>query len=251
MKKDKDKNHDHDPYDVPSFETNKDKGRKKIRCCEIGIMPKRLEQLGCLMIGRTGSGKSNLLQHILTSPLLLKDAFKTKDIFLYSACKPDSNLIKNLKLKKTNVKSEWNEDDVKKHLDKIEKVVEQKGFENAPHTLFIFDDILQKRKFIRSGTMANIASCHRHFKLTYFFLNQFFRAVHPSIRSNASVVIYFSNNEMESNKLAEEYTPPHMNKKRFLQLLHYATKEPYSFLMINTRAPYNEQLRKKFNTIIY
>lgn len=247
----KEKDDKNDPYEVPSFETNKDKGRKKIRCCELGIFPKKLEQLGCLMVGRTGCGKSNLLQHILTSPMLLKDAFKTKDIFLYSACKPDSNLIKNLKIKKTNVKSEWNEEDVKNHLNKIEKVVETKGFEKAPHTLFIFDDVLQKKKFLRSGTMSNIASAHRHYKLSYFILSQFFRAVHGAIRSNASVLIYFSNNDMESNKLAEEYTPPHMKKKRFLQLLHHATKDKYSFLMINTRAPYNEQLRKKFNTIIY
>lgn len=247
----KEENDKSDPYEVPSFETNKDKGRKKIRCCEIGILPERIEQLGCLMVGRTGCGKSNLLQHILTSPMLLKDAFSTKNIFLYSACKPDKNLIKNLKLNKSNVFSEWNEEDVKKHLDKIEKVVEQKGFEKAPNTLFIFDDVLQKRKFLKSGTMSNIASAHRHFKLSYFILSQFFRAIHPAVRSNASVIIYFSNNDMESNKLAEEYTPPHMKKKRFLQLLHHATKDKYSFLMINTRAPYNEQLRKKFNTIIY
>jgi hypothetical protein len=242
----------YDPYEVKSFETNKDtSNRKKIRCCEIGIFPKRLEQLGCLMVGRTGQGKSNLLQHILTSDKLLKDAFDPKHIFLYSACKPDKNLIKNLKLKKSNVKSDWNEEDVKKHLDMIEKVVDHKGFDNAPNTLFIFDDVLQKKKFLKSATMSNIASAHRHFKLTYFILSQFFRAIHCAIRSNASVLIYFSNNEMESNKLADEYTPPHMKKKRFLQLLHHATKEPYSFLMINTRAPYNEQLRKKFNTIIY
>ena len=99
--------------------------------------------------------------------------------------------------------------------------------------------------------MRNIASAHRHFRLSYFILSQFFRAISPAIRSNASVLIYFQNNEMESNKLADEFTPPHMKKKRFLELLHHATKEKYSFLMINTRAPYDEQLRKKFNTIIF
>jgi len=246
------KEKNYDPYDAPSFETNKDKGaRQKIRCCEIGIFPKKLEQLGCLMVGRTGQGKSNLLQHILTSNMLLKGAFDPKNIFLYSACKPDKNLIDNLKLKKSNVRSDWDEEDVKKHLDMIEKVVEHKGFENAPNTLFIFDDVLQKKKFLKSATMSNIASAHRHYKLSYFILSQYFRAIHSAIRSNASVLIYFSNNEMENNKLAEEFTPAHMKKKRFLQLLHHATKEKYSFLMINTRAPYNEQLRKKFNTIIY
>ena len=56
------KKENYDPYEVKSFETNKDKGnRKKIRCCEIGIFPP-LEQLGCLMVARTGQGKSNLLQ---------------------------------------------------------------------------------------------------------------------------------------------------------------------------------------------
>ena len=41
-KEDNSKNYD--PYEVKTFETNKDKSnRKKIRCCEIGIFPKKLE----------------------------------------------------------------------------------------------------------------------------------------------------------------------------------------------------------------
>jgi hypothetical protein len=244
-------NEKNDPYAIKSFETNKDKDRKKIRCCELEIFPKRLEQLGCLLVGRTGCGKSNLLQHILTSEMLLKDAFKPKNMFLYSACKPDSNLIKNLKLIKKNVKSEWNEEKVKKHLEQIESVVEQQGFENAPNTCLIFDDVLQKRKFLKSSTMSNIASAHRHYKLSYFILSQYFRGVHCTIRTNASVLIFFAASDIEVNKVAEEFCPAKMTKKRFTQLIDYATEEPYSFLMINTRAPRGKQIRKKFNTIIF
>lgn len=238
-----------DKYKVRVFETEKDKVKDVPRACEIGIFPKKLEQLGILCVGRTGSGKTNVLLHMLTDENLLGGVFDNQHIFLYSALSPDKNLTKHLNIPKKNVKTKWDEEQVKLHLEKIESRA-KKDWENAPYTLLIFDDVLQKKKFLKSPTMSNLATTHRHMKICYAILSQYYKAVSPVVRTNCSYIIYFAGSEMENIKLCEEQLPAFMPKKKFMQCVEFATKEPYSFLSINTRAEHEKKLRKGFNTII-
>jgi hypothetical protein len=224
-----------DKYKVRVFETEKDKVKDNPRACEIGIFPKRLEQLGILCVGRTGSGKTNVLLHMLTDENLLGGVFDPQHIFLYSALSPDKNLTKHLNIPKKNVITKWDEEKVKLHLEKIESKT-KKDWKNAPYTLLIFDDCLQKKKFLKSGTVANLVSTHRHHKICYAFLVQYYKSVAPVVRTNCSYIIYFAGSEMENIKLCEEQLPAFMSKKKFMQCVEFATKEPYSFLSINTRA---------------
>jgi len=96
-----------DKYKVKVFDTEKDDIKEVPRACEIGILPKKLEQLGILCVGRTGAGKTNVLLHLLTDPNLLGGVFNQKDIFLYSALTPDKSLTKNLKIPKKNIITKW------------------------------------------------------------------------------------------------------------------------------------------------
>ena len=238
-----------DKYKVKCFETEKDKVKDVPHCCEIGILPKRLEQLGILCVGKTGAGKTNCILEIFTNPNLLGGFVKPKDMFLYSALTPDKNITKTLKIPQKNIITDWEEIDVKNHLKKIEDKT-KKDWHNAPYTLLIFDDVLQKKQFLRSGTMANLVSTHRHLKLMYVIMVQMYRSVAPVVRTNCSYIIYFAGSEMENQKLADEQLPAFMKKKKFLQLIEFATKEPYSFMSINNRAPHDKQVRKGFNMII-
>ena len=115
----------------------------------------------------------------------------------------------------------------------------------------VFDDVLQKARFLRSATVANLVSTHRHHKIVYAFLVQYYKSVAPVVRTNCSYIIYFAGSEMENQKLCDEQLPPFMSKKRFMECVSFATKEPYSFLSINTRAEHDKKLRKNFNTIIF
>jgi len=240
-----------DKYKVKCFETEKDKVKENNtpKSCQMGIFPKKLEQLGILCVGRTGAGKTNVLLHMLTDANLLGGVFKPKDIFLYSALTPDKNLTKHLHIPKKNIITNWDEAKFKQHLEKIENV-SKKDWAKAPYTMIILDDVLQKKKFLKSATMSNLATTHRHMKVCYAILAQYYKAVSPVVRTNCSYIIYFAGSEMENIKLCEEQLPAFMNRKKFMQCVEFATKDPYSFLTINTRAEHNKKLRKGFNTII-
>jgi hypothetical protein len=50
--------------------------------------------------------------------------------------------------------------------------------------------------------------------------------------------------------LAEEFCPPGIHKRKFLQMIDDATKEKYSFLHINMRVPHQERYRRNLDEIL-
>lgn len=176
---------------------------------------------------------------------MLKGYFQK--VVMFVGVKPDSEMIESLHLKKTDIKEDFTEEDVKTEWEKCENDVKKNGMKKSKRTLFIFDDILGNPKFMRSGIMRTICTANRHSNVSYMILSQYYRGVTPIIRQNVAYIIYFPASELENQKLADEQTPANMHKRDFMDVIKFATSEKYSFLSINTRAQANEQLRKGFN----
>jgi len=246
----KDRKHNNDPYKVKCFKTDKDDDEKVPRSCEIGIFPPKLERFHTLVIGRSGSGKTNVVLHMLTEPNLLGGVFEPKNIFLICAVKPDPSFVKEIKIPKRNVITDFDDDKILKMFKSLEDTIKMKGWRNSPRTLWIFDDILSRKKFLRGKALAQISSAGRHAKLSYIAISQYYKALPPILRTNASYIIYFSANESENLKFAEEMCPSFMSKKEFLEIIEYCTKERYSFLALNTLADKGKECRKGFNDIV-
>jgi hypothetical protein len=81
-------------------------------------------------------------------------------------------------------------------------------------------------------------------------LSQYYKGTPPVIRTNCSYNIIFPSSLQELEKIAEEQTPPNMNKKEFIKNIQYATEDEYSFMSINSRAKPQDRLRKGFNNIL-
>ena len=232
-------------YKVKIQKTNKDELYQP-RCSEIGILPKL--PFGMALIGKSGSGKTQCMIHMLTDKYLLKDTFDY--IYLFVGVKPDDQMIKALNLPKENIKINFVEEDVKTLCDKMEKTVEKQGFKKTPSVLFIFDDFLNKKKFIKSDTMTKLCTANRHMNISYMLLSQYYKKLSPVIRTNVSCILFFPASLCEVIKLAEEQCPPHMSKTKFIEVVQYATKDPYQFLSINNHAKPDEKLRKGFDKLL-
>ena len=246
----KSNNETNDPYKVKVFKTSKDDDEKQPNACKIGIFPSKLERFHTLIIGRSGSGKTNVMLHMLTDNHLLGDVYKPKNIFLFCAVKPDKGLVKELKIPKKNIIEDFNDEKVLSMFKKLEDDIEHKGWSGAPRTLWLFDDILARKKFLRGKAMAQIATAGRHAKMSYIMNSQYYKSLPPVLRTNASYIIYFSANEAENVKFAEEQCPSFMSKKKFLSMIEHCTKERYSFLSLNTMAEKGKEIRRGFNVIV-
>jgi hypothetical protein len=248
--KDEENNNKYDPYKVKVFKTAKDDKFKHPRACQIGIFPPKLERFHSLIIGRSGSGKTNVMLHMLTDKNLLGGVFKPKNIFMFCGVKPDKGLVKELKIPKKNVITDFDDEKVLSMFASLEDVVERKGWSAAPKTLWLFDDILAKKKFLRGKALAQMASAGRHAALSFCCLSQYYKSLPPILRTNASYIIYFSANESENVKFADEQCPSFMSKKQFLKIIEHCTKEKYSFLALNTLAEKGKEVRKGFNNVV-
>ena len=233
------------PYKVEVLDSNK-KNIEQPHCCSNGLLPTL--PTGILVIGKTGSGKSNACFSMLSNKHMLKDHFDF--IYLFVGVKPDPQMVKILNIPPENIKQDFEEKEVKDLLEKLERTVEKRGMDNCPSVLLIFDDILGRPDFIKSKTMSKLVTTNRHCNVTYMILSQYFRKLTPVMRTNASYFMIFPSSMIELEKIAEELTPANMSKKEFLKVAQHATREKYQFLSINTKADPDCQLRKNFDTIL-
>lgn len=238
-----DKNTNDNPYEIKVKKTNKD-ALEQPQSVELDIFPKL--PAGILVIGRSGSGKTQAIVNLMTNDALLGDYFDI--VYLFTDAKPDRELIKDLKLEKKYIITDFDEKKVSEIMDKAERTIEQKGFKNSPKIMFLFDDILSNAKFLRSKAAVKLATANRHFNISYIFASQYFKKLPPVLRSNSRYYIIFPSSQAETIKMAEELTPPRMDNKKFIKYLDHATKEKYSFLTINTDS--QEPLRRKFENIL-
>ena len=231
------------PYEIKIKNTNKD-NLDQPDCVENDLLPKL--PMGCLIIGRSGSGKTQAMVNMLTNENLLGNYFDI--IYLFTDAKPDKELIKDLKLDKKNIIDSFSEEKVKEIMEKAERTIDKIGFKESPKIMFLFDDILSNQKFLKSKTATKLATANRHFNISYIFCSQYYKKLPPVMRTNARYTIIFPSSMSENIKIADELTPPRMNKKKFLSYIDYATKERYSFLSINSDS--QEPIRRMFENIL-
>ena len=224
---------------------SKKQGIKQPKACEDGILPK----LHCtyLIIGRSGSGKTNILLHLLNSKSLLKDAF---DVIIYLSDSCDDTCKDNLKIPKENFVKDWDEEFVEKIIKSQENSVKKNGYLKTKNICLIFDDILSKPKFLNSKTMMKCVTACRHFNISCIFNTQSYKKLPRTIRLQARGLVLFPSSLNELVKFSEEQALPNMSNRKFLEAIQYITNEPYQFCFINNDAPMNEKLRKNFDTII-
>jgi hypothetical protein len=233
------------PFEVEVYKTNKEEIWQP-SCCDCELLPKLPTTM--LVIGRSGSGKTNAVVNLLQKENLLKDTFDY--IYLFSGIKPDEELLKPLNIPKSQTFIDFLEEDVKKIMTKMENTVESIGMKKTPSVLFLFDDILGKPKFLRSETMSKLVTTNRHMNITCIILSQYFKKLPPVVRTNASYYMIFPSSMSELEKIADELTPPNKSKKEFIKLLQYATNEKYNFFSLNSKTSADKMCRKNFAQII-
>ena len=234
---------DTNPYKVKALKNNKS-DLYQPECSENELVPKL--PFGGLATGKSGSGKTNAIVHLLSTDCMLKDKFDY--IYLFTAVKPDDDLIKPLNIHKSCIFENFTENDVKKIIDKLDTFIKANGFKKCPSVLMIFDDILSNKEFLKSKTLTKLAVANRHLNITYFILSQYYKKIPAVVRTNVKYLMFFPAALSEVEKLAEEMTPPNMSKKQFIKITQYATREQYNFLSINNTS--KDRLRKNFDIIL-
>ena len=180
-----------------------------------------------LICGKSGSGKTNLLYHMLIEPLLYFD-----EIHLY-AKNLDQEKYQNLMNKLNEISGNVGYDIMNVGNDKIILISDIDYEDNKK--LVIFDDYVCEKN---QRQIVDYFIQGRHKNCSVIYLSQSFYKIPRDIRLNCShYCIYEFPSSRERNVISSELG---VDKEKFKE----ATKEPYSFL-------YVDKPKKKIKKIFY
>lgn len=195
--------------------------------------------------GKSGCGKSTLLANFLTQKGFYHGYFQK--VFLFSPTANGDDIQKSLNIPKENVFTD---------LDEAEEILEviienrQRALDEAKSAAdveqwaILFDDVIGHLKFMNSKAFMKCFYQVRHLNLTTFALAQHFKKIPRVCRLQANFIYFFEGSLSEVETVADEFAPPMMHTKNFMQLVVDATKEDFSFLTINLKHPFKTRFRK-------
>jgi len=228
--------------------TNDKDSIKQPDCCKDNILPK----LHCsyLAIGKSGSGKSSVIIHMLKSPALLKGVFHQTYLFLGS---PDESFADHVEMKKENIIKNFDLSKLESILEDQKAIIKKKGKKEASkthNTVIVFDDILSQKKFLASSMLTKLVTEARHYLITCMFGSQSYKNIPRVVRINCRGLLFFPSSRGEVIKFAEEQCNPNMSQTKFVELVEYCTDKAYAFCFINHDAQAKERIRKNFDTVV-
>ena len=243
------------PYDleIRPLKTSKSKIKQRY-LMEKGVIPQ--VNTVTMIVGKSGSGKTCLLCNLLQRPDFYgvdhtgRPYFDKTIIFTTTGGTSLDDTYSNIDyLGPTNFEHTFDPQYIENIISLQEKNIKTHGF-GKRKLLIIFDDILSQPKFIKSKEFLKCFVELRHYCCTVIVNTQSYTRIPRACRLQTTCLFFFPSSMNEVEVLAEHNTPPNMNKKRFIELIQYATNEPYNFLYINNKLPLKERFRKNLNKII-
>ncbi len=205
-----------------------------------------------LLVGKSGSGKSNFLINLMMNNDLMGGFFD--DIYFISPTAKADDLLQHLELDEDHI---WdNLTDAAENLrilvDNQAYDIEKQGISKAKKILVICDDCVGDKAFIKSDILLKIAIHGRHNLISSIICTQSYTKVPRAIRIQAQGLALFNGSSLDEVKLlCEDYCPAGYTKKKFSEVVGFATENPYDFLYINGHVKnLKERFRKNLSEII-
>ena len=200
-----------------------------------------------LIIGPSGPGKTNTLLHLMNNLhpidkiyLYAKDIHEPKYEYLIN--KREQAEIKNLNDPHAFIEYSDDMDDVLDDINKYNKNRDKK-------VLTVFDDMIAdieyNKKFKR--IIKELFYRARKINVSIVFIPQsYFRALKDARLNSTRYILMKIGNKKESKRIAEEKSG-YLDYKDFLEIYNYCTREPYSFMLIDTRPTVSVTFKKNFD----
>ena len=200
-----------------------------------------------LIIGPSGSGKTNTLLHLINNLhpidktyLYAKDIHEPKYEYLIN--KREQTGIKNLNDPKAFIEYSDDMNDVLDDINNYNKNRDKK-------VLTVFDDTIADTEYNKNFKRIIKELFYRARKINVsiaFITQSYFRALKDARLNSTHYILMKIGNKKELKRIAEEKSG-HLGYKDFLRIYNYCTREPYSFMLIDTRPTATILFKKNFD----
>ena len=198
-----------------------------------------------LIIGPSGSGKTNTLLHLINNLhpidkiyLYAKDIHEPKYEYLIN--KREQAGIKNLNDPHAFIEYSDDMNDVLDDINNCNKNRDKK-------VLIVFDDMIADIEYNENfkRIIKELFYTARTINVSIVFITQsYFRALKDARLISTHYILMKIGNKKELKRIAEEKSG-HLDYKDFLKIYNYCTREPYSFMLIDTRPTASVTFKKK------
>ena len=200
-----------------------------------------------LIIGPSGSGKTNTLLHLINNfhpidkiYLYAKDTDEKK--YQYLINKREQAGIKNLNDPHAFIEYSNDMNDVLDDINNYNKNRDKK-------VLITFDDmvagIIRSEKF-KAIVKELFIRCTKLNISIAFIMQSYFRTPKDARLNSTHYILMKIGSKKELKSVAEENSGQ-LDFKDFLKIYNYCTKEPYSFILVDTRATARVTFKKNFD----
>ncbi len=213
----------------------KDKGDKTTTDKDILFnIPLRL-----LIVGKTGSGKTNLLVSLLTQDEFYNKDFRGRNIYIFSPMVNDYKLeflVDKKNIPDLNIYTEFDNELLRALYDKLTEEFETEMLlsRKVSNKLIILDD-LSFDGSLKKGlyNMVQKIFCNgRKHNISIIITSQYYSHISPVCRTNCSGAILFTMNDRQLDFVTEENNYLD-TKKEFKALMKKHLKEKHDFISIN------------------
>lgn len=195
-----------------------------------------------------GSGKTNLLVHMLTEsiPFGYKKFFHQIYIFSGSLSQP---IWQKITIPEENKFDTYSNEHFQELVDKL-KSDEDYG----KRTLIIIDDMTGDDIYKNKSSLYKFSFNHRHFpqnaSTSIWLVSHSYKSLPKAMRNNITdLIIYKIHSQVEKYELWED-NGGGLKKIDFFKLLDMITNKKFNFLYIKKDEPIKTRFRNNFNTII-
>ena len=188
-----------------------------------------------LIIGPSGSGKTNTSLHLInnlhpidTIYLYAKDIHEPKYEYLIN--KREQGGIKNLNDPHAFIEYSDEMNDILDDINDYNKNRDKK-------VLIVFDDMIADIEYNKNlkRIIKELFYRARKMNVSIAFITQsYFRALKDARLNSTHYILMRIDKKKELKRIAEE-TSGHLDYKNFFKMYNYCTKDPYSFMTIDTR----------------
>jgi len=184
----------------------------------------------CVIAGATGSGKTNLIVHLLTTPGLLD--YSNVYIYAPTLYQDSYEYLKEYYRGKEKTFKEMFHISVKigHFFESDEEIKDPKNLDANQRHIMIFDDVMNADQSVIKDYFCR----GRHNNVNVFYLCQSLHKIQKHcIRENANVFVLFHQDDKTLKYFYETHISGDMEFKEFKELCDKAWSKKYGFVVIN------------------